>query len=252
MKSLPISRSTAQQRARFAQIAFGVLGVGALGVMTVGLPWLTAVPSFEEVRPTSVLGPGTVGPGTDKPIERQAVHSEAISDRLMLLANHPVPPAPPEEPVETQTIPVTPAPVAEGPRFLGVIREPGRSLALVHVGGRQRIMAEGEEIAGVRLESISDASIMVSEAGIERQIDKQARAGVSISTVGGAAGGPTPPPGASPPVLGMNGDAAIDTPSQPRGRRGRTNLPTLPGVNSQRGIDTPPIRKPEPRKPRDF
>ncbi|MCC6426462.1 MAG: hypothetical protein IT435_06545 [Phycisphaerales bacterium] len=249
MKSAPLSRSIAQRRARSAQLAFGVLALGALAVVTLGIPRLTAVPSLAEVAPKPAQSP-TLDPNALKPEDRVAVNSDAISERLMQLGNRPQPPAPPPEESGPELPP--PLPPADDARFLGVIREPGRSLAMVNVGGKQRIIAEGEQFGGIEVLSIAADAITVKEGGVEKRIEKHQRSGTAISTSAGGASGP----GSGLEGVrhaGMNAaqdqggiDIPTNVPVPPQGRRRPSNIPQIPGVNSP-GRGNEPRR--DPRSP---
>ncbi len=269
MKHMPLSRSSAEKRARSAQIAFAVLGIGAIAVVALALPRLTAVPTLDEVRPKPPAAPQASGPAA-KPEEKLAINSQGISDRLMQLGNRPQAPETPTSTGEEPPIdpPVAPPP-ADAPRFLGVIRESGRFLAMVHVGGKQRIMAEGEEAAGVRVEAIGVDSITISESGVEKTLEKSPRSGGSVSMLGspgsGGSGGvnagsfnnssPVAPGAAAYDIKRMQVDtqmnaseagqinAAVERMNMSKGAHPRPTMPAIPvagGGRARTPARTPP------------
>lgn len=249
MTRVPLSRTAAEKRARGAQISFAVLGLGALAMVTLALPRITAVPSLDEVRPPPVAAAVPSGSG-DKPVEKVAINSEGISDRFMQFANRPE--APKEETSDEDIKPdepVEPTAPVEATRFLGVIREPGGLLAMVYAGGKQRIMGEGEEAAGVKVVSIASDAITVSEGGVEKRIEKSVRSGSSVSMVGGpdAGNGAMPqggrvenfgqqtPARLDPDAAGTEGrpDNAAQILQQMRARKQKSNLANIPSIGGR-------------------
>ncbi|MCG3123890.1 MAG: hypothetical protein GIKADHBN_02319 [Phycisphaerales bacterium] len=239
---VPLSRSVAEKRARAAQLAFGMLVVGALAVGTLAVPKLTQVPSLDEVRPVPVAPPPRAGT-SQEPADRGSVNASGISERLMQLANHPkLIETPSDAPPDPGTVNEDPAPAPEDARFVGVIREPDRLLAIVHVRGRQRVMAQGEEVEGVKLLTITPQAITISEGGLEKKVEKGARSGTSITMLSGSGDGASPQPMA-PPIpgrvqgenAGMEGrvDPQANHPQPPRRRPSVTGVPTAGGNRSR-------------------
>lgn len=180
MNQVPLSRTNAEGRARAAQFTCAAMCMCAIAVIAFAIPVITSVPTLDEVRPPPVAPP--VQPsGESSPAQKLAVNSSGISDRFMQFANRPVQAAPPdvtenpdETPAETPTTP-------EAPRFLGIIREPGRMLAMVRVNGKQKIMAEGEAVGTFKVVRIETGAITIEVDGVERQLEKQARTGAVTS-----------------------------------------------------------------------
>ncbi len=234
MKPAPMSRSTAERRARLARLAFAGLAIGALAVVALGIPRLTAVPTLAEVRP-SPARPAPIDAGDARPADRLAVDSQAISDRLMQLSNHPQAPEPPPTTPEDDEPKPPPPPASDEARYLGMIKEPDRRLALVNISGKQHVMAEGEEIKGVKLVSISESAITIHEGGADKQVDRQHRTGSSVSMLGAADGsapmsGRPSPPGAAEQLLAPGAAETANIVRQQRPRNPKINIPTIPAA----------------------
>lgn len=253
MTQPPLSRHAAERRAKGAQITCAVLGVGILAMATLALPRITAVPTLAEVKPAPVAPP-THGGSAEKPAEKVAVNSEGISDRFMQFANHPQSAAPVDETQAPQPEAESPPPPTDETRFLGVIRDSKGVVAMVHAGGKQRIMAEGEEAGGVKVISISPEAITVQESGVEKKIEKSARSGSSVTMVGGSGTPGSPVPMGRPEMMGRTvdqpeiqpppiqadprADAATNAIQQMKARR-QKNLSGIPGVGGKSPRLTP-------------
>lgn len=231
-----MSRSLALTRARYARIVFAATAAGSAAVALLVVPTFTKRPVMDDDPPaaptasvlTSAASENTTG---------NTVNSGGISDRFMQFSNRPKIDPPVESPVEMgDDDDPPPPPPAENARFLGVIREPGRLLAMIAVGGRQRIMAEGEEVSGLKIVSIGPESVTVREGGVEKTIQRNQRSGASTSTVAKGPSTMSPvQPGSMPEAQGL--DARANASSlflqQQRGR-GRPNLPTIPAIGGNR------------------
>lgn len=237
MNRTTMSRSLALTRARYARAAFAVAAVGSAAVAMLVLPRFTIRPALDDVQPapaaTTVSVSVASGLAPGKP-----VNSAGISDRFMRFSNRPKVEPPPEVPVEMgDDEPPAPAP-SESARFLGVIREPGRLLAMIAMGGRQRIVAEGEEVSGLTVVSIGEESMTVREGGVEKKIHRDQRSGgTSTSLVKGRSPVNTGQPSAEFDPSAAEGRAAVAQQQlqqmQQRGR-GRPNLQAIPVMGGGR------------------
>jgi hypothetical protein len=207
----------------------------AIAVIAFALPTITSVPTLEEVRPPAPTVPPTPTGDASQP-EKLAVNAGGISDRFMQFSNRPVQATPPDNvEVPGEDVVVDPPIAPEAPRFVGVIREPGRLLAMVRIDGKQRIMAEGETVSNLKLVKVEPTSITVQVDGVEKQLEKQARTGGVTSVAVDGANPSVMPEGGVPnrgvPFRGeqghpeMDGREAVDLPQVNRRPR-----PALPGI----------------------
>lgn len=238
MNQVPLSRIRAEGRARAAQLTCAAMCLCAIAVIAFALPTITSVPTLEEVRPPAPVAP-LVPSGDAAQPEKLAVNAGGISDRFMQFSNRPVQATPPEDTqVPDEGEHVDPPVAPEAPRFVGVIREPGRLLAMVRIDGKQRIMAEGETISNLKLVKVEPTSITVQVDGVEKQLEKQARTG-GVTSVAVDAANPSVMPEGGVPNRGvpfrteqghaeMDGREGVDIPQV--NRRPRPALPGVPSV----------------------
>jgi hypothetical protein len=212
-------RSSAQRTTRIAQGFFGValLAVGGLAAATFWHSTPTAdstTLTVPDLPPDpSLLQTSYVAAGIDVAATDTAV-------RWNMVKNRPIP----VEPTETSgtqptpTDPNTPAPaptgLAERIRFLGVIREPNRLLALISIEGKQRIVAVGEtftltpgDTTQIKVVRISTDELVVTD-GSEHTIKKGVRSGLAIGSapedLAAAAGAPAADSHMLPPGVTTN------------------------------------------------
>ncbi len=235
-------------RLRTAQAAAVILLAGAAAVAAVGVPGIGGDRPDEEIgveavlRRADELARERQATRTAQTPETEVVGLAAAAERLQLTKNAPRPPAlaaeradaGPTGPVPDTTPPDQP--LASGPsidlRYLGLVREPTRNLALLAMGQTQRILGEGagatvgagpgQSPAEVRVVSILDDRVRVSVNGVEREVMLAARSGPTITT---AAASPAPSAAApTRPEMGVRtraaGGAAGDASSPLAGGRG--------------------------------
>jgi hypothetical protein len=247
MNQVPLSRTRAEGRARAAQLTCAAMCLCAIAVIAFALPTITSVPALADVRPPAPTLP-TVPSGEASQPEKLIVNAGGISDRFMQFSNRPVQATPPQDPQDSgEEEPTDTPPAPEAPRFVGVIREPGRMLAMVRIDGKQRIMAEGETVSNLKLVRVEPTSIIVEVDGVEKQLEKQARTGGVTSVAVDSANPSVMPEGGVPnrgvPFRGEQGhpemDArdGIDLPAQIN-RRPRPALPGVP-AGGRRPSNTP-------------
>ncbi|MBX3376287.1 MAG: hypothetical protein KF678_04710 [Phycisphaeraceae bacterium] len=122
---------------------FAALGLAVAAGALWGLPWLS---NSAPVKPVIAAGEDRDGQGAViRPVSIAADAPLGIAERLNQAANKP-PPAT-ETPAPTPTEKPPEAPMPEVPwRYLGPIVEAERTLALVSIEGRQRIVSEGSVV----------------------------------------------------------------------------------------------------------
>jgi hypothetical protein len=120
-----------------------------------------------------------------------SVDPVAAGMNLSRIANRPTPPAPtlpgvPNGPSQEPTRP------ALSVRFLGVIAEPDRLLALVHAGTRQRVVGPGALIPAdaegsrlLRVQSITREALLLRDGDKEVRVERAARTGPPVTYVAG-------------------------------------------------------------------
>lgn len=122
---------------------FAALGLAVAAGALWGLPWLSG---STPVKP--VILAGDAGDGREAVIRPVSISSDAplgIAERLNQAANRPAVQPETSTPVVTEKPPETPA--TEVPwRYLGPIVEAERTLALVSIEGRQRIVSDGSVV----------------------------------------------------------------------------------------------------------
>jgi hypothetical protein len=216
----PLHQRTASIYARRAQIGFVTLGIGATVLAAFALRSLPPVESPSLVIPA---------PGSGKNADSMKVSrgpefdASAVARRMAQIANNPVA-LPKETPEEPRPDPEQPAHSTDSVKFLGAIREPGRSFALLKIGERQRMLGVGETEGDVTVVEVNDDRVEITLKGaVSQTLTKQERTGSIINFVAGAT---SPNPGGAPEVnippgpgarakrnLGARGNLAGEDPS---------------------------------------
>ena len=170
-----------------ARVGACALVVCGMAVAVFGVPGSTTGPTGPAARPVDAPEP-EVEPPTDD--AGSVVDARGIALRLSSVGNAPKPP--PEPVVEdtgseiaTGEEPI--APVLDEVSFLGLIREPGRLLALVRVSGKQVIMWVGREINGVRLSEIGEGFIVIERDGASQRVERSQKKGEAFTRLEPAA-----------------------------------------------------------------
>lgn len=177
-----ISRDSAKRAAagaRFAAVAMAMCG-GAVAVF--GVPFGRVATEPVAAVPLAETSTGAVPPAPEP-----FVDVGGIAIRLASVSNAPKPviQAQEEEPIalgEGDTGTLVEAPTDEV-AFLGFIREPGRTLALMRVNGRQVVMWVDRVVDGLKLVAISDDSVEVERDGVDWQVERSARKASSVSRI---------------------------------------------------------------------
>jgi hypothetical protein len=217
MSQHTVNRKQAGRFTLMARVAVGVLVVGALSIAVFGLP---EPPSRERTGP--IIGfddpgtsPGTGSTGSGSPL----VDAEGIAIRLSQLANAPkVVATIPTEPSDDGMIDDLPNlmfPVDEI-RFLGVIKEPDRLLALTRISGRQTVMWPGRIFEGIELLEVTPEWILIDQDGAEQRIERAERTALALNKI--------IVPSAPQP---MRGGPEMPTANQDQGNRSRDEAQRL-------------------------
>jgi hypothetical protein len=193
--------------ARGAKIAAATLVLAAVG-LAVGVPGLgdrpIAKPQIVNMTPP-VQAPQSATTSDAAPVDTPLV----IADRLEL--GRKKPPAKAEtERHEAEEIPVGPPMKGEW-KFLGMIREPDRDLAIISVDGAQTFVPVGWKIDKDELVAMTNQEITVRREGVERTIAKSDRTGGGVSWVKMASN--TPPAAVGPNVGAGPGGAGGASPA---------------------------------------
>lgn len=182
MSGRSLTQKQATKAKRVAQIAAAGCGVLALAAMFSRLPGVREAPAgpgpitWPEVREH----PDAQG---EKP--RASADWSASASRLSLVANKPKAAPPPTEPTEVSN---TEATAPSEVRYLGAVLEPTRRVALIRVGDKQRMIAEGGSISlaeGGTLEvlSVEAEGVTIRDGLGERRIEKAARSVSPVTTI---------------------------------------------------------------------
>lgn len=175
-----IDRNGASRIAMGARAGACVLAVCGMAIAVFGVPGASTVAS----PPVAAAQPEAVEPEATPHEDAPAVDAPGIAMRLASVGNAP---KPPPEPVIEDTgeamvdAGVEQAPVSDEVSFLGLIREPGRLLALVRVGGKQTVMWVGREISGVKLAEIGDGYITIERDGASQRVDRATKKGEAFT-----------------------------------------------------------------------
>lgn len=213
---------TTINRAKAAAVARGAQAAAVLLLVAGAALGMLGVPGTAPVRHPQPLEPGTLAPEQEAPAsthaERFQVDAQGIAMRLQHVANAPkAPPSVNQGGVEE--LPVVPDTTYSADtdeiRFLGLIREPTRILALVRLTERQTVMWPGRVVDGVKLVKIQEDSITIERDGIESRIERATRKG-GLNTLTASPPRPTPMPviqdGSIQPMPGEEGsrEASIE------------------------------------------
>lgn len=223
MRSTALNQSRARRYARRAQGAFLVVGTCALAAAV----WGSRPRPVPEVEPLGTAVETPAGP--EKHDDHQPVSADAygIAKRLNSIANPPksenyVAPVDPDEgKVVTQS--------DQSIRFLGLLIEPNRRLALLKIGDRQRLLVAGESVplggeqtGTLRVVEVADTHVIVETGGVQKRIEKSIAQGPAVTYLTGVAPSPTPT-GRAP---GSSSDPAAR--ARALGRQMQTDNPVIP------------------------
>ncbi|MBM4108240.1 MAG: hypothetical protein FJ255_05435 [Phycisphaerae bacterium] len=199
MSTLQLDRQSARRRTRVA----GAIGAALLA----GGLWYGAWAIANDRAPASAesILAGAVA-DVPKPAPMRTVSTSvdlpAAGTNLARIANRPVPPTP--TPTAAAGAAPAPAQPAMSVRFLGVITEPNRLLALLHAGGRQRVVgvdavvpADPEGSRLLRVRQVTRDAIVLLDGSKEIRLERAARTGPAVTYVAAnpelaAAGGTIP------------------------------------------------------------
>ncbi|MBX3362606.1 MAG: hypothetical protein KF912_04865 [Phycisphaeraceae bacterium] len=179
-----INRERAQVLALSARFAAIAMALCCGAVVVFGVPGAGTRLSEPSATPT----PDAV-PADPQPVPRAAARVDAggIATRLASVSNAPKPvvtarEVEPEDfgelAYEHETVTVN-----DEVGFLGLIREPGRVLALMRIGGRQAIMWPGREVDGVSIAEIGDDHVQVERGGTRWRVDRSQRKQSTVSRI---------------------------------------------------------------------
>lgn len=188
MISLELDRSVARRRTRVA------LGV-AVGLLALGVWYGAWALAGERARPSAASILAGAAADVPRPAPLRAVSANvdawAVGLNLGRIGNRPVPPASPA-PGGVNGSASTPTEPALAVRFLGVIAEPERLLALVHAGGRQRVVGVGAMVPAdaegsrlVRIRSVTREALVLADGEKEIRLERAARTGPAVTYVAG-------------------------------------------------------------------
>lgn len=177
-----IDRSRASRIAMGARAGACVLAVCGMAIAVFGVPGVQTAASAPVPAPdTQVDQPE---PATTSQAQAPILDARGIAMRLAAVGNAPKPVA--ESIVEVPNDGLEPgveaiSPVTDEVGFLGIIREPGRLLALMRVNGRQTIMWIGREVGEVKLTEIGDGYVTIERNGAAQRVDRSARKGEAFT-----------------------------------------------------------------------
>ncbi len=171
--------SNARKIAQVAAIAGAALALAALVFRLPGLGDAPAAPGpiqWPDIKPPADPQAGRPTPSRDM---------DAAASRLALVSNKPKPAAPQPEPTE---VPNPEQTSSTEIKYLGAVLEPTRKIALLRVGERQRMIAEGKTVAladGGTLEvvTIDAEGVVIRDAQGERRVEKSARTASAVTTI---------------------------------------------------------------------
>lgn len=184
-----MTHHAAARMVRRTQLAGLVVALGAAGLWAVDVPGLGSnLPAPDSVQPP-IAGPTPSNqPEANSGAALDAGSAYAISQNLDVAARRQ--PKPEQGPIARGPEP-TPEPTPSGPdiRYLGLIEEPSRRVALLAIDGRQRMLAEGRKSGDITLTSVEAEQIRVSIGREQRVIPLADRSGPSVAWVSGSPGG---------------------------------------------------------------
>lgn len=188
---MPRTALNGQQAARYVRVA-QVAGL-ALAATAV-LLWVGGVPGMAiQDRPAEALviqppapepakQPGSAAPKlTRDDLDDMAQRLEMA--RVKVEKPEPAPTVVAEQPADTEQPTIGGNPDQPRWRYLGSIIEPNRSVALVSISGRQRILGVGREVDGVEVVSVEPDAIVVRENGELARLTRDERSGPPVAWV---------------------------------------------------------------------
>lgn len=178
-----LTQETAAKFARRAQWLFALAGAGAVALAVLG----TKPRPTESLPPLEIPAPTAAKPGGEEASRSLAFDAKAIATRFDHLGNRPKP-APKADETPGAETPVEHVPTADALKFLGVLREPGRLVALLKIGEKQRLLGPGEASGDIKVIEVTETHATVSENGAQKKLELQARTGPAVTVL--AAGGP--------------------------------------------------------------
>lgn len=192
-----LSKQKATTLTRAAQAALVVLVVGGGAAIAVSSR-LANEPEYAGplVLPTVELaGAKTTGVAVNNEID-----FGSVADRLAAVSNHPKPVVVPP----TTEIGKTPAPVVSNElKYLGAVGVGSSKVALIAEGGKQRFVNVNDDLAGGKVESISDTEVRIG-GGAPKTITLAGRGNEVLTRAGRAGPGvvmPNRPNGVNPTTL---------------------------------------------------
>ena len=184
-----MTHHAAARMVRRTQLAGLVVALGAAGLWAVDVPGLGSnLPAPDSVNQPSTNPTLANQPEANSGSTLDAGSAYAISQNLDVAARRQ--PKPEQGPI-ARGPEITPEPTPSGPdiRYLGLIEEPTRRVALLAIDGRQRMLAEGRKSGDITLTSVEAEQIRVSIGREQRVIPLADRSGPSVAWVSGAPGG---------------------------------------------------------------
>jgi hypothetical protein len=245
--SMGMTHDRARQLVRRTQLAGLLVAAFAAALWAVEFPGLgSGLPAKDE--PILIeQGPTTINEDQDEKSTRSIDKGTALHIAQNLdIASRRLPKAD-QGAIIT---PPTPEPAHTGPeiRFLGVVEEPERLVALLSIDGKQRMLAEGRSAGSVRMVEVSREQVIVQLGRERRTIPLAERSGSSVAWIApGTGGGPGSAasiihePGAAAMMnaaMGTPGRASAGDPrrgsiGRPEDRGGRLNAPRPRGAGAR-------------------
>ncbi len=180
MSKQPINGARAVRLARGAQIAAGSLVLAAVG-LAVGVPQLgdRPIPRPQVAAPVAVAA---ATPSADG-VEPVAIDTPIVLAERLEMGRKKEAKKPDPEPQTTTTTIVQQPPEPSDWKFLGMIREPGRTLALVSVDGTQAFVPVGSAIGDDELVDVTSKEITLRKGGVERKVPRAEKTSSSVAWV---------------------------------------------------------------------
>jgi hypothetical protein len=171
-----MDRQTARKYTRGAQLAAGVLAASAVGVAAWGMRTASELPG------ALIPAAGGTQPAATAAAPEQETPVDVAALALRLEGPAPVapPPPPPAKPDSDVITHVDPLPAPAGPdvKYLGSIVEPNRRVALLVVGGHQKLVPEGRAVQGDwKLAGVEDGAITLNNGSGDHRIELASRTG---------------------------------------------------------------------------
>jgi hypothetical protein len=213
-----------------AQMAGIALGVSAAALWALEVPGL----AYRDPARPQVKGEPIAQPSETQEARFDRERTSDIAYRLDLgVKKAPAPATKVERPVQPEPPPVEPIHAGPTVVYIGPIFEGSRSLAVVSVDGRQRIVPEGRSIGSARIVSIAENQIeLQDEQGGRRTVVRGERTGSAVSWLRNM-------PGAVPVAAVANGqNARRGGVAMPGGRAQASGFsPEMEQRFRERGID---------------